>query len=144
MTQADPPALPERVLLFDGLCLFCDGAVRWLVERDPSARLHFAPLQGETAAALRRRHPEIPEDPETAVLVECVGGEERIHLRSAAVLRALAELDSPWRRAAWLGALPRFLTDAAYALFARFRYRLFGRRENCGVPSGKARLRTLA
>ena len=109
---------PERILLFDGTCGFCDGAVRWLLERDPVGRLHFAPLQGELAAALRARHPEIPNDLDTAVLVERFEGEERVYLRSQAVLRALALLESPWRRAAWLRFLPRFLTDACYLLFA--------------------------
>ena len=134
---------PERILLFDGTCLFCDGAVRWLLERDPAGRLHFAPLQGELAAALRARHPEIPNDLDTAVLVERSEGEERVYLRSQAVLRALALLESPWRRAAWLRFLPRFLTDACYRLFAGLRYRLFGRLEHCLTPSPEERARFL-
>jgi predicted DCC family thiol-disulfide oxidoreductase YuxK len=142
-TPAEGPGLPERVLLFDGVCVFCDGAVRWLIARDPTVRLHFAPLQGETAAALCLRHPQIPEDLDTAVLVERIAGEERVLLRSAAVLRVLALLDSPWSRAAWLRVLPRFLTDVAYGLFARVRYRLFGRSAQCHVPTAEERLRFL-
>ena len=143
-TQADLPLrLPERVLLFDGLCRFCDGAVCWLLERDPQARLHFASLQGATAAELRARHKEIPEDLDTVVLVERIAGQERVYLRSEAVFRALAVVESPWRRAAWLRVLPRFSTDAAYALFVRFRYRLFGRRERCRIPTAEERSRFL-
>ena len=91
----------QRILLFDGVCVFCNGAVRWLMARDPGARLRFAPLQGETAAALRARRPEIPERDETAVLVEVDGGVERVSLRTTAVLRALSALDTPWRHLAW-------------------------------------------
>jgi predicted DCC family thiol-disulfide oxidoreductase YuxK len=134
---------PERILLFDGTCRFCDGAVRWLLERDPAGRLHFAPLQGELAAALRARHPEIPNDLDTAVLVERFEGEERVYLRSQALLRALALLESPWRRAAWLRFLPPILTDACYRLFAGLRYRLFGRFEHCRTPSPEERARFL-
>ena len=48
---------PELIVLYDGVCGFCNGSVRWLIEREAGARLHYAPLQGETAAALRARHP---------------------------------------------------------------------------------------
>ncbi|MHC4817599.1 MAG: thiol-disulfide oxidoreductase DCC family protein, partial [Planctomycetota bacterium] len=86
--RADP--LPPRLVLFDGICGFCDRAVRWLIERDRFGHLHFAPLQGETAAALRRRHPEIPEDIDAIVYVETDASGERVHLRSDAVFRVAA------------------------------------------------------
>jgi predicted DCC family thiol-disulfide oxidoreductase YuxK len=124
-----------RVLLFDGVCVFCNAAVRWLVARDPQARLRFASLQGETAAALRLRHPEIPEELDTFVLVERGESGERVFLRSAALFRLLAQLDSPWRHLALLRWLPRALCDAAYMAFARRRYRLFGRLDACRLPS---------
>src|SRR5262245_17251873 len=53
------------IVLFDGACAFCNRAVDWLLRRDPEGRLRFAPLQGETAARLRARHPEIPAALET-------------------------------------------------------------------------------
>ena len=122
-------------MLFDGVCLFCDAAVDWLTARDPRGRFHYAPLQGGTASLLRARHPEIPEALETMVLVECVGGAERVYRDSQAVFRVLAQLESPWRHAALLRFLPRALTDFAYRLFARNRYRLFGRRDRCRIPT---------
>ncbi|MGH0028158.1 MAG: thiol-disulfide oxidoreductase DCC family protein [Myxococcota bacterium] len=127
--------LPRHVVLFDGVCVFCDGAVRWLMARDPEERLRFAPLQGETAAALRARHPQIPEALETMVLVEGPPGDQRVYTDSEAVFRTLALLQSPWRHLAWLRVLPRGLTDAGYRLFARLRYRLFGRRDSCAIPT---------
>lgn len=126
---------PSRIMLFDGVCAFCDGAVRWLMDRDPEGRLRFAPLQGETAAELRARHPEIPRDIETMVLVEGPPGRERVYFRSEAVFRTLEVLQSPWRHLARLRVLPRFLADAAYRLFARLRYRLFGQRDSCRIPT---------
>jgi predicted DCC family thiol-disulfide oxidoreductase YuxK len=138
------PALPERIVLFDGVCLFCDVAVDWLAARDPRGRLHFAALQGGTARILRARHPDIPEALETMVLVECFGGGERVYRDSQAVFRVLAELDSPWRHAALLRWLPRALTDFAYRLFARHRYRLFGRRDRCRIPTPEEAQRFLS
>ena len=125
--------LPPRLVLFDGVCGFCDRAVDWLFEHDRSERLHFASLQGQTAAVLRRRHPEIPEDVDTVVYVEIDAEGEWVHLRSDAVFRILAELTGPWRRLAWLRWIPGPLTDAGYRFFARHRYRLFGKLDECRV-----------
>ncbi|MDH3210929.1 MAG: thiol-disulfide oxidoreductase DCC family protein [Myxococcales bacterium] len=138
-----PQSLPSRIVLFDGVCVFCDRFVRWLIDRDPAARLRFAPLQGETAAALRRAHPEIPDAVATLVYVDASDGSVRVFLRSEAALRVLAEIEGPWRRLACLSRLPRGCTDLAYRLFARVRYRVFGRRSDCRVPSAAERSRCL-
>jgi predicted DCC family thiol-disulfide oxidoreductase YuxK len=137
--RSDP--LPPRLVLFDGVCGFCDRAIRWLIERDRCERLHFAPLQGKTAAALRRRHPEIPEGVDTLVYVEIDAAGERVHLRSDAVFRIVAQITGPWRRLVWLRRLPRPLTDAGYRLFARCRYRLFGKFDTCPTPHPGERAR---
>lgn len=133
-----------RIVLYDGECGFCDGAVRWLLERDRDGRLRFAPLQGETAAALRRRHPEIPQGPETLVYVDARDGCERVSLRSEALFHVLRALPRPWRWLAALRVLPRAWTDAAYRAFARRRHRWFGRLDACPVPDPAVRARFLA
>ena len=132
-----PLAAGERhLLLFDGICTFCNGSVRWLAARDPQAKLRFAPLQGETAAALRARHPEIPEALETMVYVRMDASGERVFLRTEGLWRVLALLESPWRHAApLLRALPRRLRDRLYLAFARRRYRLFGTLDACPIPT---------
>ena len=137
--------LPPQLVLYDGLCGFCNGSVRWLIERDAEARLHYAALQGETAAALRARHPEIPNELDTIVFVEASPDGERVFVRSAAIFRVLRELRAPWRWLAplrWL--LPSALWDVAYRAFARRRYRWFGRLEACPIPPPELRARILA
>ena len=134
--------LPARIVLYDGVCGFCNGSVRWLAARDRTAGLHFAPLQGETAAALRARHPEIPTALETIIFVE---DGERVSLQSAAVFRVLRELPAPWRWGAALRPLlPRSVWDAAYRAFARRRYRWFGRLDACPIPPPELRARILS
>jgi predicted DCC family thiol-disulfide oxidoreductase YuxK len=132
--------LPARIVLYDGVCGFCNGSVRWLAARDRAGRLHYAPLQGETAAALRARHPGIPTELETIAFVQ----ENTVSTQSAAVFRVLRELDPPWR---WIAALrpflPRALWDAAYRAFARRRYRWFGQLDACPVPPPALRARIL-
>jgi predicted DCC family thiol-disulfide oxidoreductase YuxK len=142
MTRSD--RLPPRLVLFDGVCGFCDRAVRWLLARDRAARLRFAPLQGEAASTLRARHPEIPEDTETLVYVEVEAAGESVFLRSEAVFRVLAQLPGPWRLVAWLRWIPLPITDSCYRLFARQRYRLFGRLDACPAPLPGERARFVA
>jgi predicted DCC family thiol-disulfide oxidoreductase YuxK len=136
--------LPAQLVLYDGVCGFCNGSVRWLIERDVDARLHYAPLQGETAAALRARHPEIPNELDTIVFVESAPGGERVWLRSAAIFRVLRELSLPWRWFSFLRwLLPRALWDVAYQAFATRRYRWFGKLDVCPIPPPALRARFL-
>jgi predicted DCC family thiol-disulfide oxidoreductase YuxK len=140
---AGRPAASAGVVLFDGVCGFCDSAVRWLVRHDPEGRLRFAPLQGATADGLRARHPEIPTGLETLVYVETVGGGERVFLRSEAVFRACAAISGAPRWVGLAARLPRALTDLGYRLFARVRYLVFGRLDACRVPGPGERERML-
>ena len=138
-----PPVRAGGLVLFDGVCAFCHGAVRWLIERDPQARLRFAPLQGETAAALRQRHPELPGDLDTLVYVETMGGAERVYVRSEAVWRACAAIGALPRGLRWWARLPQPLADLGYRIFARLRYRVFGRLDACRLPEPGERERFL-
>ena len=131
--------LPARVLFFDGVCVMCNGIVRRLLRIDRSHEFYFAPLQGETAAAARSRYPQIPSTLETMVYLE----EGRVYLRSAGVLRVARLLPYPWKVLSWFRILPSFITDLIYELVARSRYRVFGKYEQCAVPSAEDRARFL-
>ena len=133
----------DELVLFDGLCGFCDRWVRWLLDHDVERRFTFAPLQGAAADALRARHPEIPVALDTVVFFEREGERETVWLRSAAVFAILARLPRPWRWLSILRVLPRPLTDLGYRAFASARYRVFGRRDTCRVPDAEQRARFL-
>lgn len=131
---ADPP-----ILLFDGVCNFCAGSVRFTIQRDPAGIFHFASLQSETARQLLKDHHLNPDAIDSVVLIE--GG--RAWRESDAALRVCRQLTWPWR---WLWPLrfvPRFLRDAAYRLIARNRYRWFGKTDTCLVPTPDMRARFL-
>ena len=127
------------LVLYDGLCGFCDASVQWLLDHDRGV-FRFAPLQGETGAAILARHPDLPDGIDSIVLIDENDG---IRWHSAAVFGICAHLPRPWSAAAWFGVLPRPLTDLAYRVFARFRYRVWGRREACRVPTPGERARFL-
>jgi len=134
------PLTARPVILFDGLCNLCAGSVRFVLERDPAGVFDFASLQSEAA---RRLVAHAGRDaallPDSLVLVDADG----VHLRSEAALRIAARLRRPWPLLAALRILPRALRDAAYDFVARRRYRWFGKRETCLVPSPERRGRFL-
>jgi predicted DCC family thiol-disulfide oxidoreductase YuxK len=130
------PSAP--IVLYDGQCGLCHRSVRWLLRRD-GGRLRYAPLQGPTAAELRRRFPQIPMTLESVVLID----EERAWLRSRAFLHAARYLDRPWRWAYALRWLPAAILDPLYRVIARYRYRWFGHYDECRLPSEPDRRRFL-
>jgi len=119
------------VVLYDGVCGLCSAAVRWLVRHDAARTLRYAPLQGETAAALRAQHPSIPADLDTVVLVD----DGRVYLRSKAFLHVARYLTRPWRWGWYLRWLPAPLLDLAYRVIARIRYRVWGKHDQCEIPA---------
>lgn len=122
------------IVLYDGRCGFCDATVQLLLRIDRRGVLRFAPLDGETAAGVT-----LPEGLDSLVLLEG----ERVAWYGDAVLGIARHLDWPWRAALALRIVPRTLRDAAYRAFARVRYRIWGRRDACRVPSPAERARFL-
>lgn len=138
-------ALPERVVFFDGVCVVCNASVDWLLRRDTAQRLHFAPLQGPTAAQVRAAFPaRFPADIDTVVYFDRSGGTPRIELRARAILDILDAVEGPraWRRI--LRLVPAPLADLGYRIFAALRYRLFGKRDACRVPAPEESARFLS
>jgi predicted DCC family thiol-disulfide oxidoreductase YuxK len=119
------------IVLYDGVCGLCHGFVQRMLRWDRVQRLRFAPLQGDTAAALRRRYPAIPEHLDTIVVV--AGG--RAELRSRAVARAASFLPLPYRAISVLAWCPRALADFGYDLVAVRRYAWFGKHDVCSIPA---------
>ena len=134
--------MTHPVLLYDGLCGFCDRTVQFILTRDPGGIMRFAPLQGEFAADVLRRHPSLL-GVDSLVWVDASEQPKAVHplVRSDAILAIADYLGWPWRAAGVFRMLPRFLRDWAYDLFARHRYRLFGRYDACPLPSAETRAR---
>jgi predicted DCC family thiol-disulfide oxidoreductase YuxK len=130
------------MLLYDGLCRFRNGTVRFVLAHDRRGTLRFAALQGDFARQVLSRHPEFA-NMDSLILVDrdATSRAEQLFARSAAALRIVSYFGGPWKLALVLAVIPRFVRDAAYDLFARFRYRLFGRYKSCPMPSGEQRAR---
>jgi predicted DCC family thiol-disulfide oxidoreductase YuxK len=129
---------PELLLLYDGVCNFCDATVNFVIDRDPKARFRFVALQSELGARLVSEHKLSPEV-SSSVLIES----GRAYTRSTGALRAARFLRFPWPLLASFLLVPRALRDAAYDWFAARRYRLFGKAEVCRIPTPELRQRFL-
>jgi predicted DCC family thiol-disulfide oxidoreductase YuxK len=123
------------VILFDGVCNLCNGFVVWVIRRDPRAVFRFASLQSEAGRAVLAGR----EMPDSIVLAD----ERGLHSRSGAVLRIAARLRFPWPAAAAFLLIPAPIRDAIYSWVARNRYRWFGKREECMIPTPELRARFL-
>jgi predicted DCC family thiol-disulfide oxidoreductase YuxK len=135
---------PKALLLFDGVCNFCNAAVLFVIDRDPHERFVFAPLQSDLGQrSLRARGLDAAALADGAqgsmVLIEG----DAVYMRSTAALRVARGLRWPWPLL-YLGMLlPRFLRDAAYSAFAARRY-WFGQNDSCRIPTPELRRRFLA
>jgi predicted DCC family thiol-disulfide oxidoreductase YuxK len=127
----------HNLILFDGFCNFCSDAVQWVVWIDRAAIFKFTPIQSPLGRELYARHGLDPENVQTLMFVDG----DCTFTKSAAVLAILEKLHWPMMGIArWL---PLSLRDRAYDEFAARRFRLFGRRDTCLVPTAELRDRFL-
>ena len=127
----------SSVILFDGVCNLCNGFVTFVIARDPAGRFQFGPLQSQAAQRLLGSIDSNDASPDSVVLVE----NGRVWSRSAAALRIARGLSFPWPLAYVFVVIPRPLRDWIYNLVARNRYRWFGKRDVCMVPTPELRAR---
>ena len=129
----------SAVVLFDGVCNLCNGAVQFIVRHDPHGHFKFAALQSETGREMLRRFGQPLDVINTIVLVDG----DRCYAQSDAALRIAAGLGGAWRLLGGLRLIPRPLRDRGYRFIVDHRYRWFGKREHCMVPTPELRARFL-
>jgi predicted DCC family thiol-disulfide oxidoreductase YuxK len=128
----------EAVVLFDGVCNLCNGAVQFIIRRDRGARFRFASLQSDTGRRLLVDRPEL-YGLDSIVLIE----NGQLYTQSSAALRIARRLDGPWRASGILLIAPRWLRDPVYRWIARNRYRWFGKQQSCMLPTAEMKGRFL-
>lgn len=134
---AAPPvasgALPagHPVIVFDGVCVLCNGWVRFLLRHDHAGRYRFAAMQSDAGRTLLSAHGLDADDPASFLLIDG----SRAATETEAIIRVLTGLGGAWRAAGLIRLVPQPLRDAAYRSVARNRYRWFGRHAQCVVPS---------
>ncbi|MGW9607656.1 thiol-disulfide oxidoreductase DCC family protein [Heyndrickxia sporothermodurans] len=126
------------IILFDGVCNFCNSSVQFILKRGPKGYFKFASLQSETGKSLLDKY-QINEDINSLVLIE----DDTYFIKSNAVLRICKHLRGFWRLLSIFRFVPIPIRNTFYEIIAKYRYRWFGKRETCMIPSKEERQRFL-
>ncbi len=123
--------LQESILLFDGHCSLCNGAVDFVLKRDTKKKLLLASIQGTAGQGVLKKYELPPSYLDTLVLVE----EGKVYLGSTAALRVARFLGGGWPLFYGLIIIPKGVRDRIYQWISRNRYQWFGRRDTCRIPT---------
>ncbi|MGI8468555.1 MAG: thiol-disulfide oxidoreductase DCC family protein [Pyrinomonadaceae bacterium] len=129
----------NAIILFDGVCNFCNSSINFIIERDRKNYFKFAPLQSEVGQKLLDEYGIDKAETDSVVLIS--NGAAYTH--STAALKIAKTLGGAW---SWLYAfiiIPKFIRDFFYKLFAKNRYRLFGKKDACMMPTLEIRQKFL-
>jgi len=131
----------STVLYFDGVCNLCNATVQWVIKRDKKAIFKFASLQSHAGHIFRQSHAaRLPESIDSVIL-EANG---KVYTKSTAVIRTLGMLGGFYKLSVIALVVPRFLRDAVYDYVARNRYKWYGKKDACMVPTPELKSRFLA
>jgi predicted DCC family thiol-disulfide oxidoreductase YuxK len=134
MTAVPAPQSPAAgepdLVVFDGVCVLCNGFARFVHRHDRAGRFRFATAQSPAGKAVYRSVDLSPEAIDT-VLVRRQG---KVLQKSSAVLAAVASFGGLWRAVLFFNLVPRPIRDWVYDRIARNRYRLFGMHDQCPLP----------
>jgi predicted DCC family thiol-disulfide oxidoreductase YuxK len=119
------------IILFDGVCNLCNGAVQFIIERDKKQHFRFASLQSKTGQEYQQKAGLASDKIDTILLVE----NGKIHQKSTAALRIARNLDGLWAAMFIFIIVPPFIRNAVYDFIARNRYKWFGKQDSCWMPT---------
>ena len=134
MNSANP------VILFDGICNFCNYWVNFAIKRDKKKKLRFTALQGQTAKQLLPQY-NLHQTSLSSVIFIDAG---KVYTQSSAALRIAKHLDGGWKLFYGFIIIPKFIRDFFYNIIARNRYKWLGKKEECMVPMPEMRERFLS
>ena len=129
----------HKIILFDGVCNLCNSSVQFVIKRDKNSVFRYAALQEEVASReLTKRNEPIPEI-DSVILIDG----DKVYYRSDAALRIAKHLSGAWPLTQVFWIVPRFIRDAVYNFVGRNRYKWFGKKDSCRMPTPEERARFL-
>ena len=132
--------LPDRIVLFDGVCVFCNHSVNFIIRHDRRDLYRFAPLQSEIGKRLLAQYGLDPESVDSVVLIE----NGRACAKTSAALRICRNLDGMWPLMYGFIIVPAFVRNVVYDIIAKYRYRWWGKLDACMMPTPEVRRKFLA
>jgi predicted DCC family thiol-disulfide oxidoreductase YuxK len=125
----------KGIVLFDGVCNFCNRSINFMIRHDKNDYFRFAPLQSSTGEELMRKNGMETAKPDSVVLYE----KGKLYTKTSAALRIARRLNGAWPLLYAFIVVPPFFRDIVYTIIARNRYRWWGKTEACMVPTPEVR-----
>jgi predicted DCC family thiol-disulfide oxidoreductase YuxK len=129
--------MDRPVILFDGVCNLCDRSVQFIIKRDRDKKFMFASLQGKKGQELLQQFHLPADNFHSFVLVEG----DKIYSRSTGALRVFRLLGGGWKLLYAFIVVPRFIRDAVYNWIAKNRYKWYGKKDECMIPTPELKAR---
>jgi predicted DCC family thiol-disulfide oxidoreductase YuxK len=123
------------IVLFDGVCRFCNGWVQFILRHDKHDAFRFAPLQSDIAQSLLASNQLQDDSLDSVILLEG----SKVYTHSSAVLQIFNRLGGAWRLLAVFKVVPPSIRDVLYRAIAKRRYKWFGKYDSCMIPNEKIR-----
>lgn len=124
-----------KIILFDGVCNFCNASVNYIMSHDKNNIFKFAALQSPAGIELQKKFSLDPKDLSSFILIN----NNHYFKKTTAALKVAKDFGFPWNITYALILIPPFIRNIAYNIIARYRYKWFGRREVCRVPTAEER-----
>lgn len=128
-----------QIILFDGVCNLCNGFVQFIIKRDPNAKFNFASIQSERGQSLLKKMGLPTNDFDSFVYIKG----DNYFLKSSAGLNVLKDLGRLWQLFYVFIVIPKFIRDFFYSIIAKTRYKIFGKRDFCMIPTPEIKQRFL-
>ena len=123
--------MEQKIILFDGVCNLCNGFVQFIIKRDRNAIFKFAALQSDFGQAFLKSQNLNPVELKSVILI--VG--EKIYTQSTAALKIIQYLDGAWKLGYAFIIVPPFIRNGFYKIVSKYRYKWFGKKDQCMVPT---------
>ncbi|MBQ0148299.1 MAG: thiol-disulfide oxidoreductase DCC family protein [Flavobacteriaceae bacterium] len=129
----------DKIIFFDGVCNLCNSTVQFIIENDSQNKFHFSSLQSNFGQKFLEENNLKTENFDSIILLE----NNEVYQKSDAAIKIASHLDSPYNYLMLFSILPKFIRDFFYSIVAKNRYRIFGKKESCWIPTAELRSKFL-
>ena len=129
--------MQQNIIIFDGVCNFCNKAVNFIIKRDPTSKFLFAPSQSLQAQNLLDKYQLTNVTLDTLILIK----NDKCFLQSDAVFEIIKDLSGYWYLFGVFKIIPKILNDKLYNFISKNRYKFFGKKNTCMIPKDEIKNR---
>jgi predicted DCC family thiol-disulfide oxidoreductase YuxK len=129
----------KKIILFDGVCNLCNSSIIFVIKHDPKDLFRFAPLQSDIGKLLMEKHQIDPQETDSIILVD----QEKAYTKSSAALRVSRHLSGGYPLLAIFLIIPVFLRNLVYDYIAKNRYKWYGKKDSCMIPTPELKAKFL-